>query len=175
MLYHIKGKPFFLLIFFLFGFTTEHQEEISRIESLGYKIPPTEYQESSNPGYDLVLNIVYLPTNEYDIETWMNIYSRNKNKHQYFSSAIRNEDGLIRSQTRHEIGHVIEYQNNIFKDGRWFEILNQIDVKKEITEYASTNPREAFAEAFSMYTSPYYGTKIRRLPKIIEDYIESLK
>jgi hypothetical protein len=49
----------------------------------------------------------------------------------------------------------------------------------KISAYAGTNYSEAFAEAFSAYTSPLYGKmgvngKIQRLPKEIEDLMEKI-
>jgi hypothetical protein len=44
----------------------------------------------------------------------------------------------------------------------------------DISQYASTNVREYFAEAMSHYTSPLYGTERPKFPKILEDFLESI-
>lgn len=164
-----------LFLIQLFLSATIYDTEYQHVIDLGYNIPATTYIVSKNSGYDLVHNIVYLTSREYSTEVFDEIQYKDKENGYYFSSACFPEDGYIRSQSRHEIAHVIEYRGNLFKDGRWFFIIRNIDVKRSISLYATESPREAFAEAFSMYTSPLYGTKIKRLPKSVEDYLNSIK
>lgn len=161
----------------LFGCSVATAGEIERLLTLGYKMPQGVVVKSDRKraGYDLTHNIIYLPTREYSPEVWAELQEKNKRNGYYYSSALTPKDGYVASQTRHEVAHAIEYQNNLFKDGEWFAILQQIDPKRDISEYASTNPREAFAEAFAMYTSPLYGAEIKRMPKVVEDFIEAIK
>lgn len=84
----------------------------------------------------------------------------------------------IGSLTRHEYGHFLwddaltkgekaEWVDLFFKK----EALTSGWIEKNISKYASTNSKEAFAEAFTAYTSPLYGIgKNRTLPKEIEEY-----
>lgn len=151
--------------------------ELSRLLTMRYVFPtPKKVVVGDRAGYDLNGDVLYLPGKEkLSLEAWAEMQSKNKKNGYYFSSTVDPEDGYVASQTRHEYGHLLEYRSNIFKDGNWFEILRKIDPKRDISEYASTDPREAFAEAFSLYTSPLYGVKIKRMPKIVEEYLESLK
>lgn len=167
-----------LLALFLYSevYANPYIKEINRVTELGYKIPAsTNFVEGKRFMYNLITNTVTVSDKTYSISSWEELQSKNKQNDYYFSSAVIPADGYIESQTRHEIAHAIEYQNNLFKDGQWFEILRKIDVKRDITEYAATNPREAFAEAFALYTSPFYGSKIKRLPVNVERYLESVK
>lgn len=105
------------------------------------------------------------------------------------SRGIKDQDSLhmgrfvvgddLGTVVRHEYGHHLQRQllteeelldfSKIYKnhDVKWWE--------KKVSEYASTNTTEAFAECFSAYTSPLYGTaKNRFLPKEIEDYFAKI-
>jgi len=84
----------------------------------------------------------------------------------------------VQSLLRHEYGHHIHKGLLGGKRARWFKIYNDRKKSKTwgaISNYASTNMHEAFAESFSAYTSPLYGTTKRRvLPKEIEDFMKDL-
>jgi hypothetical protein len=87
-----------------------------------------------------------------------------------------------RSIIRHEYGHHVHLKILDAGDKEiWdkFYTKKLIDDKsyfiKNISEYAGTNHKEAFAEAFCAYTSPLYGTsKYKKLPKEIEETLEQI-
>ena len=166
-----------LLILFLSGFTTGNKivdQEIQRVKNMGYDIPtPAAIGFVKKPYYNRTTDKIGFPNTER--EEWSDKLWRDKSSGNYYNSAIHPSDGYIPSQTRHELAHLFEARNHIFVDGKWFDILRRIDIKNDISEYAATNEWEAFAEAFAMYTSPLYATKIKRLPRIVEEYLESLK
>lgn len=163
----------------LCSFTTGRpvvDREIQRIKDMGYSIPePSKIRFDEEPKYNRTTREITLPSMERDAKTWAGVLWRNKWKGQIHSSAAFPEDGFIASQTRHEIAHLIEHRKFLFVNNKWFRILLEIDESTAISEYAATNPWEAFAEAFTIYTSPLYGTKLKRLPKAVEEYLESLK
>ncbi len=86
-------------------------------------------------------------------------------------------DGLL-STARHEYAHaifdVLDGQNK----GRWNMLVRENGgatfLKENISRYAATDIEEAFAEAFSAWTSKQYGQKGLRLPDVIEKYFEEV-
>ena len=78
---------------------------------------------------------------------------------------------------RHEFGHGV-YKEILAKNeiGAWKQIWidNGSDYfKANVSKYAGTNPSEAFAESFSAWTHPRYGTEgVKRLPSDIEEFLE---
>lgn len=94
----------------------------------------------------------------------------------------------IKSVFRHEYGHHIWYKartyltdeastafniaKNEFQTYFW---NNKQLIKKQVSEYASSSVEEFFAECFSAYTSPKYGTtQALRLPDEIEELIRAI-
>ncbi len=80
---------------------------------------------------------------------------------------------------RHEIGHAIHRSmRGSSLEGRWANMYwdqpsNWWETK--VSSYASTGHKEGFAECFSLYTDPLYGTRESwRLPKIIEEFFDDV-
>jgi hypothetical protein len=77
---------------------------------------------------------------------------------------------------RHEVGHHIH--KVILEDSRWFRLWDDIyfnegdDFWRGISQYAATNSKEGFAEAFTMYAHPQY--KRGWLPLKVERYFDDL-
>jgi len=92
----------------------------------------------------------------------------------------------FRTGLRHELGHHFERVVMMDHEGPLQHIRSKfIDVweklgkdnyfKKKVSGYSGTNLHEAFAESFSAYTSPLYGTpKKLKLPKEIENIFNHL-
>jgi hypothetical protein len=70
----------------------------------------------------------------------------------------------FKSVLRHEYGHHVYYQflspeERVLWD-RLFEEYSSEGINTFVSQYASKNPEEFFAECFSAYTSPLYGQTI---------------
>lgn len=88
------------------------------------------------------------------------------------------EEGHVPFNVRHEFAHIMDYQNGITNTAGYRLLRYNLkqegfDVAKRISDYATTNPREFFAEAMAEYTSKYYGKVRPRFPKILEDWLEA--
>lgn len=79
---------------------------------------------------------------------------------------------------RHEFGHHIWY--DVLSDTQKSEFVrlarsrNLKEWKNIVSEYASTNGRELFAESFSAYTSPIYSASNKKLPDEIVNFFKSI-
>jgi len=96
---------------------------------------------------------------------------------------VSSESGTAASVWRHELGHHVHISqlnyNPIWDDLRlnqsWDDIWNQKGpswFRKNVTEYAATNAKEAFAETFAGYYSPLYKRGL--LPNILEEFMDAL-
>lgn len=78
---------------------------------------------------------------------------------------------------RHELGHHI-HLNNLSRElrGDWGRLWRAFTNKERaslVTQYGATNEKEFFAEAFTIYTRPDYGSVPgQRLPASIEGFME---
>ncbi len=71
----------------------------------------------------------------------------------------------------HELGHSL--QRSIAQG--WDDIWRSQSKgfwEKKVSMYGSASNRELWAESFSAYTHPSYGLKGKRLPKLIEDFMQ---
>ena len=59
----------------------------------------------------------------------------------------------FKSTIYHELGHVLDAILKITEKKEFLELLQTVDIENEISRYATTNEREAFAEAFAEYHS----------------------
>jgi hypothetical protein len=81
------------------------------------------------------------------------------------------------STLRHELAHHFQKSMELSRKRKWLELWADSGKKnyfqKKVSFYSGTDSGEAFAEAFSAYTSPLYGTsKTRLLPKQIEAFFK---
>lgn len=77
------------------------------------------------------------------------------------------------SAARHEFGHHIWPKANTTKFKALWKEKGKSYFETNLTKYAGTDLQEAFCEALSAYTSPLYGTTMKKtLPKLIEEAIE---
>jgi hypothetical protein len=91
---------------------------------------------------------------------------------------IKEKDGYA-TTVRHEYSHLMDYQHGITRSPEFEKLISQLRKDhgffgSDISQYATTNVREYFAEAMSHYTSPLYGTVRPKFPKILEDFLESV-
>jgi hypothetical protein len=157
-----------------FGLPKFVDVERSRIEKMGYTIPAdVKIVEGNRFMYNVTRHILTVVDREYSPEVWFEMMSKNEKNGFYFASSVSPDDDYRSSQARHEMGHAIDFASGLSSSEEWNKILNSIDVQKSISQYATTSPAEALAEAFSMYTSPLYGAKVRRLPEVVERFIET--
>ena len=80
---------------------------------------------------------------------------------------------------RHEIGHAVHHgMLGTSSESQWSNMYwdRSLDWwKKNVSEYSTTNHREGFAECFSLYTDPLYGSsKQWKLPKVIEKFFDGI-
>lgn len=84
-------------------------------------------------------------------------------------------DDLI-SIFRHEYGHHLWYEGlTPFDRMKWTKFFDDVPTSfwdNEVSTYASTNVKEAFAESFCAYTSPHYKSGRGLLPKRIEAWFD---
>lgn len=78
---------------------------------------------------------------------------------------------------RHEFGH--HYYNSLSFTSKygWHDLYSSKSKswwKKGVSAYGATDASEAFAEAFSVYTSPNYSSSTKKLPSKIEDYFKKI-
>ena len=64
----------------------------------------------------------------------------------------------IKSIIWHEIGHVLDKILRVSKDARFLALIKDVDITKEISDYAAINHSETFAEAFAEYHSAREST-----------------
>ena len=82
------------------------------------------------------------------------------------------EKDFMKVAYRHEMGHVVDRQYLLTSGGQVDKaVLKEL---MKLSQYAKTNAHEAFAEGFSYYTSPLYGTKYRRLSKEAEKFFDDV-
>ena len=79
---------------------------------------------------------------------------------------------------RHEVGHHAHLSLSREQRREWtdlFESRSKSWWSKNVSTYSSTNDMEAFAESFTAYMSPEYGTvKAKTLPRMVENMLEKL-
>lgn len=83
--------------------------------------------------------------------------------------------GDVLSTARHEFGHRIYDRLSPKVKKEWLDIHtnNPLSVRG-VSQYATTNELENFAESFSAYTSPLYKESSKKLPKVFSDYFDKL-
>lgn len=81
-------------------------------------------------------------------------------------------EDTIQSTVSHEMAHVVETK---LARG-WKSVWNSQSSNywsKNVGQYASSSSSELWAESFSAYTHPRYALAGKRLPKVIEEFMES--
>ena len=130
--------------------------------------------------------------NAFWIKTYQNeldqLEALKKKQSKYKRHNVLNKNNIAKSIIDHEIGHVIHDQYTGMRNGysvlknkniteeirrkwndEWIEIYNKVKEDGtifKISEYASVNNRELFAESFAMYVNN------EKLPSIIKNYLE---
>lgn len=80
---------------------------------------------------------------------------------------------------RHEFGHAYYERARFYAEARtgqnWnlvHKSLSDREWRSSVSRYSTSNRHEAFAEAFSLYTSSRYGISGKRLPSAVEHYFD---
>lgn len=79
----------------------------------------------------------------------------------------------FKSTIYHELGHILDNILKITEKKEFLELTQDINIKKQISKYATTNEREAFAEAFAEYHSTDEPNDVVR--KIVEFGLEEYR
>lgn len=83
------------------------------------------------------------------------------------------------SVLRHEYGHHFHNKSSREIKDKWLKLWSDEGgadlIKNNVSKYAAANNREGFAESFTTFTSPLYGTTEKlRLPKKVEDFFKEI-
>lgn len=166
-------KIFYIGFLFLCGFTP-YDKEIANVTTSGYRLPANiTYVYGERFQYDISTRVLTYSDKSYSPEEWSIVMSK---RNYVASSAVTPNDPYNNATFRHELGHAVDTRKGRLSDTQeWIDILSGIDIGRDITEYAKVSRKEAFAEAFALYTSPEYGKKVKRLPPTVEQFFESIK
>jgi len=157
-------------------------KEIDRVQNeYNIKLPPVHdfLITNSKRGRAVVTDKAYQRkiafSEEWSDKSWdnMDIWEK-KHKHPW---NWKREEGHRASTVRHEYAHIIDGAFGITKSQEFTTMqrkLYTVDNFSDtlISEYAHTNRKELFAEAFSHYTSSLYKKGI--MPKRLEDFLEGI-
>ena len=88
-------------------------------------------------------------------------------------SDVWSVDESVTGAVRHEFGHAVYDSLTKQQQEEWGKI-ESYSISKQISRYATTRTIEAFAEAFSVWTSKQYGKNGVKLPEIIERFFEEV-
>jgi len=83
-------------------------------------------------------------------------------------------DESVTGAIRHEFGHAVFDQLTKQQQEKWYEVGGSYFISAQISRYASTRATEAFAEAFSVWTSKEYGRGVIKLPDAIENFFKEV-
>lgn len=97
-------------------------------------------------------------------------YLRKKDADTGFSP---NHCGSFRSMVWHEIGHIFDYILKITGKPEFLELIQSVNIEKQISKYATTDYKETFAEAFAEYHSTNEPNDVVR--KIVEFGLEEYR
>jgi hypothetical protein len=150
------------------------------------KLPKVENMYITNSGRGRASSNTITFANEWDSKTWANIKAWEKRELEAGRISkwdMSEAESHIATNVRHEFAHILDIKQNITQRGftsDWSKVTTKIAKEhkffsKNISDYAGKNGREYFAEAFSHYTSPLYGTKeVSKFPKELEDFLETI-
>jgi len=115
----------------------------------------------------LELNALGVYSRNIEIAGKQGIFSKVQTGSKYYSAGTGGLDTI-----RHEFGHYV-FENIMPKGAvtEWKKIASK-DIRKVISKYAATNIDEGFAEAFSVWSHPSYGTAGIKLPVKIEEFFD---
>jgi hypothetical protein len=91
----------------------------------------------------------------------------------------------VQTVFRHEVGHALQTKliQNAIQSGKIRNMMEFENIassrkasywSKKVSEYATVNSKELFAESFAAFTHPSYGSKGNKLPAELHNFFSNI-
>ena len=111
---------------------------------------------------------------EWGDKEWRNVKAwEARNKNPWDWSIIESHRAYT---VRHEYAHILDGEFGITNSPEFRRVKRETTKTypiRQVSEYAATNNREYFAEAFAQYTSPHYK-EVKQFPEPLEKFLDDI-